>query len=62
MIDIDADWNPEECSLDEHRMKKLATLEQPGFGIHAKPKAEASISAVAEDDEDDDDATDIGED
>lgn len=54
MIDIDADWNPEECSLDEHRMKKLATLEQPGFGIHAKPKAE--------DDEDDDDATDIGED
>ena len=37
MTDIDADWNPEECSLDAHRMKKLETLEQPGFGIHAKP-------------------------
>jgi hypothetical protein len=36
MIDIDADWNQEQCSLDEHRMNKLSALEQPGFGIHAK--------------------------
>lgn len=62
MIDIDADWNPEECSLDTHRMKKLETLDQPGFGIHAKPKAITPIPEVAEDDNEDDDATDIGED
>lgn len=51
MIDIDADWNPKECSLDEHRMKKLATLEQPGFGIKSKANSAQSIPEVIDDDE-----------
>ena len=51
MIDIDADWNPAECSLDEHRTKKLETLEQPGFGIHAKPISIEPIPEVIDDDD-----------
>lgn len=51
MIDIDADWNPEECSLDEHRMKKLATIEQPGFGANAKPPTKPVIAEVIPSDE-----------
>lgn len=46
MIDIDANWNPEECSLDEHRMNMLKTLEQPGFGVHAKQKHETKPVAT----------------
>ncbi len=46
MMDIDSDWNPAECSLDEHRMKKLATIEQPGFGIHAKPQTKPVTTEV----------------
>lgn len=51
MIDIDANWNPEECSLDEHRMKMLATIEQPGFGSLAKLKAIEPIPEVINDDD-----------
>ncbi len=43
--DIDSTWKPDECSLDEHRQKILKTLEQPGFGIHAKPKTDQQTVA-----------------
>ena len=50
-IDIDANWNPEKCSLDEHRMKMLETIEQPGFGIHSKPQTKPVATEVIPSDE-----------
>lgn len=50
MIDIDASWNPDECSLDEHRMKVMETLEQPGFGSGAKQIPELKPVEVEADD------------
>lgn len=39
-IDVDATWNPEECSLDEHRQKEFAKIKQPGFGNLGKVKSD----------------------
>ena len=40
VIDVDASWDPEECSLDEHRQKEFARIKQPGFGSAGKVKAD----------------------
>lgn len=39
-IDVDLTWNPKVCSLDEHRQKEFATLNQPGFGNLGKAKSD----------------------
>lgn len=39
-VDVDASWNPEECSLDEHRQKAFAKIKQPGFGNLGKGKSD----------------------
>lgn len=36
VIDVDTSWNPDECSLDEHRQREFAKIKQPGFGEFSK--------------------------
>ena len=56
MIDIDASWDG-TGSLDDHRMKVMETLEQPGFGSGAKqiPEPQPVNVEVDEEPEADDD-------
>lgn len=49
MIDIDASWNG-EGSLDDHRMKVMETLEQPGFGQSAKQVLTQVAETILQDD------------
>lgn len=36
-IDIDEDWDPEQGSLHDHRLKTIAQIEQAGFGKKPTP-------------------------
>lgn len=45
MIDVDATWDG-EGSLDEHRQKEFAKLQQPGFGGPKPKPAETEVIAV----------------
>lgn len=49
MTDIDASWNG-EGSLDDHRMKVMETLEQPGFGQIAKQVPTQVTEPILQDD------------
>lgn len=39
-VDVDATWDSEKCSLDEHRQKEFAKIKQPGFGESGKVKSD----------------------
>lgn len=43
-IDVDKTWNPDKCTLDEHRQAEFAKIEQVPFGNAPQPK-EAPVAA-----------------
>jgi len=50
MTDVDATWDG-TGSLDDHRQKEFAKLQQPGFGLpKAKPAATEEPEVIATED------------